>query len=90
MRLYRETECSSWFSRQPLRPSAELRSYREIAAILSEQSGTTISAESVGKLCATAERRLAKGLRSDPVIARWIRHARPKARAPELESAAAG
>ena len=48
------------------------RSYSEIARILAEREGASISPAEVEHLCRNAEGKLAHATRADPVIARWL------------------
>ena len=48
--------------------TAAVRSYRQIAAILVERDGISISPKRVKKICGAAERKFARGLLADPVI----------------------
>ena len=48
------------------------RSYSEIAEILAEREGATISSAEVEQMCRTAESKIAHATRADPVIDHWL------------------
>ena len=48
------------------------RSYSEIAEILAEREGATISSAEVEQMCRTAESKIAHATRADPVINHWL------------------
>ena len=50
----------------------EVRSYQEIARILAEREGASISSAEVEQMCRTAERKIAHATRTDPVIDHWL------------------
>ena len=54
------------------RKAPAVRSYREIARILAEREGASISPAEVGQMCRTAERKIADASRTDPVIDQWL------------------
>ncbi len=76
MRRYHETEMVEMVRTDTSHPCAAIRSYQAIAAILTDRYGRQVTETSVGKRCTAAERRLAAGLRSDPLIQRWLRRQR--------------
>jgi len=49
-------------------PTPSLRSYGEIAAILSDRDGSSISEECVRQICGAAEKKIARALWNDPVV----------------------
>lgn len=57
-----------------------IRSFEEIAQILTQREGTDISPADVGRICRDAERKLGGALRDEPAIRRWL--ARPRFNGP--------
>jgi hypothetical protein len=51
-------------------PMPSLRSYGEIAAILTDRDGSNVSEEQVRQICGAAERKIARALWNDPVV--WM------------------
>ena len=45
-----------------------VRSYRQIARVLSERDGTATTAALVGRMCRAAERKIARIVLADPVL----------------------
>ena len=54
------------------RGSGPLRTYRQIAAILTEREGAPVDAELVSRVCRAAEKKLARALLVDPVLGGWF------------------
>jgi len=50
-----------------------LRTYRQIAQILSERQGTAMTQARVGRMCRAAEMKITRRLRADPVICAQLR-----------------
>ena len=67
--VYRMNDSSSsQHAREPCLKMSAVRTYRQIAKVLTEREGAPISPSRVRRMCLAAERKLARALLADPVF----------------------